>query len=77
MGLAEMFLPVIYCAGCDLQTKFFIGIISIVQIIMFSTTVPMILATEIPLSIRDMVIIWFERSVVGIVLAGIAVHIFF
>lgn len=77
MGLAEMFLPVIYCVECNLQTKFFIGIISIVQIIMFSTTVPMILATEIPLSIKDMVIIWFERSVVGIILAGIAAHIFF
>lgn len=77
MGLAEMFLPVIFCVKCELATKFFIGIISITQIIMFSTTIPMVLATKIPLSIKDMVIVWFERSVISIILAGLAMHIFF
>lgn len=77
MGLAEMFLPAIYCVGCDLQTRFFIAIICIVQIIMFSCTVPMVLATKIPLTIKDMVIVWFERTIVAIVLAGAAMHVFF
>ena len=76
MGLAEMFLPAIYCVSSDLQTRFFIGIISIVQIIMFSTTIPMVLATKIPLSVKDMVIVWFERTIIAIVLAAIAMHLF-
>ena len=76
MGLAEMFLPAIYCVGCDLQTRFFIAIICVTQIIMFSTTVPMVLATKIPLTIKDMVIIWFERSIVAIILAAAAMHLF-
>ena len=75
MGLAEMFLPAIYCVASDLQTRFFIGIICITQIIMFSTTVPMVLATKIPLSVRDMVIVWFERTIVSIVLAAAAMHL--
>ena len=76
-GLAEMFLPVIMCAGCDIATKFFIGIISISEIIMFSCTIPMALATNIPITIKDMVIVWFERTVISIILAAIAMHIFF
>lgn len=28
---------------------------------MFSTTIPMVLATKIPLTVKDMVIVWFER----------------
>lgn len=76
MGLAEMFLPVIYCVASDLQTKFFIGIICITQIIMFSTTVPMVLATKIPLTVKDMVIVWFERTIIAIILAGAAMHVF-
>lgn len=75
MGLAEMFLPAIYCVASDLQTRFFIGIICITQIIMFSTTVPMVLATKIPLSVKDMVIVWFERTIVSIVLAAAAMHL--
>ncbi len=76
-GLAEMFLPVIMCAGCDIATKFFIGIISISEIIMFSCTIPMALATNIPITLKDMVIVWFERTVISIILAAIAMHIFF
>lgn len=75
-GLAEMFLPVIFCAGCPEPTKFFIGIICISQIIMFSCTIPMTLATKIPLTVKDMVIVWFERTIISIILAGIAMHIF-
>ena len=75
MGLAEMFLPAVYCVNCELQTRFFIAIICIVQIIMFSTTIPMVLATKIPLTIKDMVIVWFERTIVAIIFAAIATHI--
>lgn len=76
MGLAEMFLPAIYCVASDLKTKFFIGVICITQIIMFSTTIPMVLATKIPLSIKDMVIVWFERTIISIILAAAAMHLF-
>ena len=76
-GLAEMFLPVIICSGCDAATRFFIGIVCISEIIMFSCTIPMALATKIPITIKDMVIVWFERTVISIILAGIAMHIFF
>jgi len=76
MGLAEMFLPAIFCVSSDLQTRFFIGIICIVQIIMFSTTVPMVLATKIPLTVKDMVIVWFERTIIAIILAAAAMHLF-
>ena len=69
-------LPAIFCVSSDLQTRFFIAIICISQIIMFSTTIPMVLATKIPLTVKDMVIVWFERTIVSIILAAIAMHIF-
>ena len=32
---------------------------------MFSTTIPCVVATEIPVSIKDMVIIWLERTILS------------
>lgn len=63
LGLAEMYLPALVAAGAPLVTRFVIGVGCISGILMFTTTIPGIVSTEIPLSIGEMVIIWFERAV--------------
>ena len=63
LGLAEMFLPVMLVKDASLITRFVLCVMSVSQILMFSTTIPTIVATEIPVSIKDLVIIWFERTI--------------
>ncbi|MEM5779896.1 MAG: YjiH family protein [Lawsonibacter sp.] len=68
LGLAEMFLPVLVVGGASETTRFIVAVISIVQVLMFSTTIPCVVATEIPVSIPEMVLIWFERTVLALLI---------
>lgn len=65
LGLAEMYLPVLVVANAPELTRFIISVMSITQVLMFSTTIPCVAATEIPVSIKDMVIIWLERTILS------------
>ncbi len=64
LGLAEMFLPVMVITNAPEVTRFIICVMSVSQILMFSTTIPTILSTEIPVTLKDLVIIWFERTII-------------
>ena len=65
LGLAEMYLPVLVVVNAPELTRFIISVMSITQVLMFSTTIPCVVATEIPVSIKDMVIIWLERTILS------------
>ncbi|MGO3336737.1 MAG: YjiH family protein [Corynebacterium casei] len=76
LGIAEMFLPATAVAGSDdLVLKFVIGVVSISAIIFFSALVPCIMATRIPVSIPQMLLIWFERVALTIVIATPIAHL--
>ena len=68
LSLPEMFLPAVLVAkeGTPL-VKFVIAVVSISEILFFSASIPCIMGTDIPLSLKDIVIIWFERVVLSIV----------
>lgn len=68
LSLPEMFLPAVLIAkvGSPL-VKFVIAVVSISEILFFSASIPCIMGTDIPLSLKDVVIIWFERVVLSIV----------
>lgn len=68
LGLAEMYLPVLVIGQAPEITRFIISVLSISQVLMFSTTIPCVVATEIPVSIKDMVIIWLERTILSLLL---------
>ena len=74
-GLAEMFLPALTSADQPLHTKFVIAIVSISSILFFSASIPCILATDIPIKIFDLVVIWFLRTALSIPLASLLAHL--
>lgn len=74
--IAEMFLPALLVAKASLVTKYVIGVVSVSAIIFFSATVPCILSTEIPIKIRQLLLIWLERTVLTLCLAAPVAHIF-
>ena len=68
VGIAEMFLPALLVAGAPLVTKFVIGVVSISAILFFSASIPCILSTEIPITIPEIVAIWFLRTLLSLIL---------
>ncbi|RNF51134.1 YjiH family protein [Marinomonas hwangdonensis] len=69
-GLAEMFLPALIAAKSVFVVKFVVGVVSISSILFFSASIPCILSTEIPLSIKQMLIIWYQRVALTILIAS-------
>lgn len=77
VGIVEMFLPSMVVTEAALMTKFIIGVVSVSGIIFFSALVPCILSTDIPITIRQMVIIWFERTVLALILVTPIAYLLF
>lgn len=69
-GLAEMFLPALIAAQSVFVVKFVVGVVSISSILFFSASIPCILSTEIPLSIKQMLIVWYQRVALTILIAS-------
>lgn len=77
LGIAEMFLPALLVTGSDIITRFVIGIVSVSSILFFSASIPCILSTEIPITLKDIIIIWIERTILTLAFASIVAHILF
>ena len=76
LGIVEMFLPAIQVAGVDsVVTRFVVAVVSVSQIIFFSAMVPCILATEIPMKLWHLVVLWFQRVVLTILIAAPVAHL--
>ena len=76
VGVVEMFLPATQVADVDsIVTRFVIGVVAVSGIIFFSAMVPSILATDIPVKLWHLVIIWFERVVLIILIAAPIAHL--
>lgn len=68
VSLPEMFLPAILIAKTATPlVKFVIAVVSISEILFFSASIPCIMGTDIPLTLKDIVVIWFERVILSIV----------
>ena len=69
MSLPEMFLPALLIAKkATPLLNFVIAVVSISEILYFSASIPCLMGTDIPVKLRDIVVIWFERVVLSIVL---------
>lgn len=81
IGIAEMFLPVLLIADkvelLDMGAKFMVATVSMVQILFFSETIVVIMATKLPVRLSQIIIIFLERTIIAIPLAAIFMHIMF
>lgn len=77
MGLAEMYLPVLVVTSTPIITRFVIGVGSITGIMMLSCTIPLALATEIPITLKELIIIWFERAIISLIIVAPIAHFLF
>ncbi|KKI53177.1 putative histidine uptake transporter [Staphylococcus equorum subsp. equorum] len=68
ISIVEMLLPAAIAQTADLATRFIVGVMSVSAIIFFSSVVPVILSTEIKISVGKLVLIWFERVVLTLLI---------
>ncbi|WP_300342324.1 YjiH family protein [Nesterenkonia sp.] len=70
VGVAEMFLPATLVAGHESEVlRLVIGVLCVSAVIFFSAMVPSVLATEIPVKLWHMLVIWLQRVVLSLVIA--------
>ena len=74
-GLAEMFLPAIQLKGADPVVRYVAAVVSVSSVLFFSGSIPCVLATRIPLSLRQMVAVWFVRTVLSLLMAAAIGHL--
>lgn len=75
--IAEMFLPSMLVVKSDMVTKFTIAVTSVSAILFFSASIPCLLSTDIPVKMKDIFLIWFERTVLSLIMAAAIGFIFF
>jgi nucleoside recognition membrane protein YjiH len=68
LGIAEMFLPALLVVDSVPAVKFVVAVVCVSQIIFFSALVPCLVATDIPLSLPRLMVIWFERVVLTLLI---------
>lgn len=69
LGLAEILLPSLLVMETTIVTKMTVAVVSVSAVLFFSTTIPSIMATDIPVSIWELVVIWLERVVLSLLIA--------
>lgn len=77
---AEMFIPSVLMAGTPgvaVMSKFVVGVVSIALILFFSGSIPCLLATDVRLSVKDLIIIMVERAILALLLAAPIAHFLF
>jgi nucleoside recognition membrane protein YjiH len=77
LGIAEMFLPALLVVKSGMIVKFVIAVVSISSIIFFSAVVPCIVATEIPISIPKLIVIWVQRVILTLIIVTPIAYLLF
>ena len=79
LSIAEVALPAIIISGADVapMSVFFVCTLSTIQIIFFTESANAILESDIPLSVKDLIVIFLIRTVLAIPLVALASHLVF
>ena len=77
ISLAEMFLPANIVAGASLPAQYVTAIMCVAEVLFFSASIPCVMGTDIDISIKDILIIWAERVILSLVIAGLVVRFLF
>lgn len=78
VGFADMFLPSVIGASIPSEmTRFVVATVSVTQLVYLSEVGAVILGSRIPVSLKELFIIFIERTLITLPIAAIAAHIIF
>lgn len=80
-GITEQTVPVLLIADKVAQlergARFMVVVVSQSQIIFFAETVVTMLSAKLPLNVKELVIVFFQRTLIGIVLGALLMHLIY
>lgn len=80
-GVTEMFIPVLTIADqvatLHIKTRFFVVVVSMLQIIFLAESVVVITNTGLPVSFKELMVIFLQRTILAMPLAAIFMHLLF
>ncbi|WP_332693993.1 YjiH family protein [Halalkalibacter lacteus] len=78
VGFADMFLPAVIGSGIESElTKFVIACVSVTQLIYMSEVGGLLLASKLPVTFTDLVVIFLERTLITLPVIVVIAHIIF
>jgi len=78
VGFADMFLPSVIAAGFESEmTKFVVAATSVTQLIYMSEIGSIIMGSKIPVSLKNLFIIFIERTIVTLPVIAVFAHFLF
>ncbi len=75
--IAEMFIPAMLVVESHIITKFVTAVTSVSAILFFSASIPCLLSTDIPIKMKDVLLIWVERTILSLIMSAAVAHILF
>ncbi|WP_147802667.1 YjiH family protein [Alkalicoccus halolimnae] len=78
VGFADMFLPAIFASDIESEmTRFIIACVSVTQLIFLSEVGGVLLGSKIPVTLRDLFIIFIERTLISLPIIVLIAHLLF
>ncbi|TJX12787.1 YjiH family protein [Tissierella creatinini] len=81
IGIAEMLLPVLLLQKnlelLDMGTRYLVTVVSLVQVIFFSETIPVMLSSRVPIKLWELVVGFLERTILAIIFGSVLMRILF
>jgi nucleoside recognition membrane protein YjiH len=75
--LAEMFVPNTYVTGLAEASKYVIAVTSISSVFFFTGSIPCYLASDVKVPFWQVLVVWYQRTIVSLILSGIAAVLYF
>ena len=78
VGFADMFLPSVIASSIESElTRFVVAATSVTQLIYMSEIGSIIMGSKIPVSLKDLFIIFLERTLVSLPVIALLAHLIF
>lgn len=77
ISLAEMFLPAGIVGEASPFAQYVIAIVCVAEILFFSASIPCVMGTDIDIDLKDIIIVWVERVILSLLIAGVVVRFLF
>ena len=72
ISILDIFLPAVIASKqmIALETRYLIAVVPVSMIVFFAGFIPCILATEIPVKLSELIVLWIQRTILTIIFAG-------
>ena len=78
VGFADMFIPSVLATSISSEmTRFIIACVSVTQLIYMSEVGGLLLGSKIPVRLKDLIILFIERTIITLPVIVLMAHLFF